>query len=68
MGKEINLNNAFEKDQLEEIKLGKEAGIDVMQYAKPQFLAIQMRQIRLGLMENLDVACYTKPEYDWFQM
>ena len=68
MGKEINLNNVFEKDQLEEIKLGKEAGIDVMQYAKPQFLAIQMRQIRLGLMENLDVACYTKPEYDWFQM
>lgn len=68
MGKEEHMNVTFEKDQLEEIKIGKEAGIDVLHYAKPQFLAIQMRQIRLGLMEGLDVAWYAKPEYDWFQM
>lgn len=58
----------FEEDQINEIKLGKAAGIDTALYADPRYLAIQMRQIRLGLMEYLPVQVYADPEYDWFQM
>ena len=42
---------AFTRDQEIEIEAGKEAGIDVSIYAKPEFLGIQMHQIRLGLEE-----------------
>lgn len=58
----------FEEDQINEIKLGKAAGVDTALYADPKYLAIQMRQIRLGLMEYLAVETYADPEYDWFQM
>ena len=58
----------FEKDQINEIKLGALAGIDTSVYADKKYLAIQMRQIRLGLIEKLPVEIYASPEYDWFQM
>lgn len=58
----------FAKDQMEEMRKGAEAGLDVKIYAKKEFLAIQMQQIRLGLMKKLPVEVYAKTEYDWFQM
>ena len=58
----------FLKDQIDEIEIGIQKGLNVTYYAKKEFLAIQMRQMRLGLEENLAVAKYAKPEYDWFQM
>ncbi len=58
----------FNEDQMSEIEAGLEYGLDVLCYAKPDYLAIQMRQIRLGMMDELDVSVYNKPEYDWFQM
>lgn len=58
----------FEEDQLQEIELGKKAGVDVSYYEDKKYLAIQMRQIRLGLMEYLPVQVYADPKYDWFQM
>lgn len=58
----------FTMDQLEEIKLGLQSGIEVEAYAKKDYLAIQMRQIRFGLEQGLDAGIYAKPEFDWFQM
>lgn len=58
----------FTRDQKIEIEAGKEAGVDVSIYAKPEFLGIQMHQIRLGLEEGLAVEKYATTDYDWFQM
>lgn len=58
----------FTKDQLDEIRKGQNAGLNVSVYAKPDFYAIQMRQIRKGMMEGLPVEQYARTEYDWFQM
>ncbi len=58
----------YTKDQIEEIRLGQEAGLDVSAYARKEFYAIQMRQIRQGLALGLDVSQYASPSYDWFQM
>ncbi len=64
----LNSNENLDEYQLAEVKLGAERGLDVLCYAKPEYMAIQMRQIRLGLENGLDVSVYAKPEYDWFQM
>lgn len=58
----------FDEGQLNEIKLGLEAGIDVSKFAKKEYFAIQMREVRLGLEENLPVFIYNHAKYDWFQM
>ncbi len=58
----------FDVDQMQEIEMGRAAGLDVSFYAKKEFLAIQMREIRLGLMAHVDVSAYADPKYDWFQM
>lgn len=58
----------FVSDQLQEIRLGLEHGIDVSVYADKEYFAVQMRQIRFGLEEGLDVSLYNSKQYDWFQM
>ena len=58
----------FTRNQLEEIRKGIEAGIDVSLYAQRGFLAIQMQQIRLGLMNGIKAEEYARVDYDWFQM
>lgn len=69
MGERAKILTAeYEKDQLNEIQLGIEAGIDTSIYEDKRYLAIQMRQIRLGLAEKLPVEKYASPDYDWFQM
>lgn len=68
-GKEIIFSAAgFDADQLEEIRIGKEAGLDVSVYARNDLMAIQMRQLRLGLEAGYDVSVYASPDFDWFQM
>lgn len=49
--------------QLEQVKLGLQAGVNVSAYAKPGFTAKQMKQIRLGLKSGLPVCFYAKPEF-----
>lgn len=68
MNKSQLLEQGFSPDQIEEIKLGIKAGVDVSVYADRRYLAIQMQQIRYGLEAGLDVRYYANPEYDWFQM
>ncbi|MCR5357207.1 MAG: FapA family protein [Lachnospiraceae bacterium] len=62
------LNKGFSKDQVEEIKLGLEEGLDIEPYEDKGFFALQMREIRLGLMKELPVEIYARKDFDWFQM
>lgn len=45
-------NDEYQKAQNQEIKLGKEEGLDVSLYANPQFNWLQMEQIRMGLKDK----------------
>lgn len=58
----------MDSDQLRELKIGIEAGLDVSLYANKEFLAIQMQEIRKGLKHGIDASVYAKTAYDWFQM
>ncbi len=62
------LNKGFSKDQVEEIKLGLEEGLDIEPYEDKDYFALQMREIRLGLMKELPVEIYARKDFDWFQM
>lgn len=67
MGYEID-HEKFDRDQLEQIELGRRDGVDVSVYAHKEYLAIQMYWIRKGLMCGIDVSRYSDPSFDWFQM
>ena len=54
----------FGSEQMYEIFIGLESGIDVAEYADPKFNYDQMREIRHGLEEGLDVSKYANPKFD----
>lgn len=54
--------------QLRELREGFEKGLDIDNYANPDFEHTQMKVIREGLEKGLDVSVYTKLEFDLFQM
>lgn len=58
----------YTRDQLMEIKKGREAGISTKIYENPAFLSIQMMQIRLGLEAGLPAEKYASLDFDWMQM
>jgi uncharacterized protein (DUF342 family) len=62
------ISEGYSQDQVEEIREGLDAGLDVSSYMNKNFYAIQMRQIRLGLTYNLNVSIYATTDFDWFQM
>ncbi|MCH5267963.1 MAG: DUF342 domain-containing protein [Lachnospiraceae bacterium] len=68
----MNMNQleeqGYTRDQIDEILMGREAGLDTTIYENTEYFAIQMRQIRLGLAQGLAVESYASLEYDWFQM
>ncbi len=61
-------NDEYLKAQQHEIKLGKEAGLDVSLYSNPEFNWLQMEQIRMGLKDNLDASVYADPAYNYETM
>ena len=61
-------NLEYNSDQIEQILLGLEKGLDVSIYENPKYDSNQMEQIRFGLLENLDVSIYATPEYNYEQM
>lgn len=61
-------NDEYQKAQQHEIKLGKEAGLDVSLYSNPEFNWLQMEQIRMGLKDNLDASVYADPAYNYETM
>lgn len=58
----------YSRHQLEQIKQGRDAGLNTSYYENPAFNIMQMTQIRMGLEEKLDVSLYAKVEYASFQM
>ena len=66
--KKIKESDKFDSQQMKEIRLGLEKGLDVSIYAKPKFKSSQMEQIRFGLEKGLNAHIYAKPEFDYEQM
>lgn len=58
----------FSAEQLEQLELGLQAGVDVSIYANTKLDALTMYQLRSGLEEELNVMPYANPSYDWFQV
>ena len=61
-------NSELSSAQVNEIREGLEAGLDVSVYARPEFDWVQMNEIRKGLKAGLDVSVYAKPEFTPEQM
>jgi hypothetical protein len=60
--------SGFDGEQVAEIWLGLEAGLDISLYAKPEFDANQMKEIRLGLLHGVDASQYADPSIHWADM
>lgn len=61
-------NDAYQRAQNQEIRLGREEGLDVSLYSDPQFNWLQMEQIRLGLKDKIDASIYAHPAYNYETM
>ncbi len=61
-------NAEYQKAQNQEIKLGKEEGLDVSIYSNPEFNWLQMEQIRTGLKDGVDASVYANPAYSYETM
>lgn len=61
-------NAEYQKAQNQEIKLGKEEGLDVSIYSNPEFNWLQMEQIRTGLKDGVDASIYANPAYSYETM
>lgn len=61
-------NAEYQKEQIQEIKLGREQGLDISLYANPEFNWMQMEQIRTGLKDKMDVSLYANPSYSYETM
>lgn len=58
----------FDSQQLKQIEIGLEKGIDVSKYADPCYDVDQMLEIRWGLEDGVDVNAYTDPELNAREM
>lgn len=61
-------NGEYLKAQSQQIRLGKEEGMDVSVYSNPEFDWLQMEQIRMGLKDKIDVSVYANPDYSFDTM
>jgi len=57
------LTEIFTKDQLREIKLGKDNKVDFRLYADPAFKASQMRELRKGLERGVNIKYVLRPSF-----
>ena len=65
---DYEVSGLYSTDQLEQIELGLDLGIDVSLYSNPQFDSLQMEQIRFGGIQDLDVSKYNSTEFNYAQM
>lgn len=54
----------YSVEQMEQIRIGIDAGINVDIYADPKFSSEQMKQIRLGILDGVDVIRYAVEDID----
>jgi len=57
------LEEIFSKDQLRELRVGRNNGVDITVYANRKLSAEQMAVIRKGLEEGLNARLWASPEY-----
>lgn len=58
------LEEIYTKEQIKELKLGKEHKVDIRIYANPSLSAEQMRILRGGLEQKVNVRPFAFPDYD----
>lgn len=54
--------------QIDELSVGKNAGLDISVYEDPKLSSMQMYQLRLGLESGLNMRPYADGSFDWFQI
>ena len=57
------LEELFNKEQINELKVGKQAGVDIKIYGNNKLSAEQMKVIREGLQEGLNTKLFADPAY-----
>ena len=57
------LNEIYTPEQIEQLTLGKQHGVDIRVYANPELSAQQMKLLRQGLEQKLNVKLFAFPEY-----
>ncbi|MBO5390018.1 MAG: hypothetical protein J6A59_18130 [Lachnospiraceae bacterium] len=62
------LEEIYSREQLVQLKLGKEHGVDIRVYANPALKPNQMTVLREGLEKKLNVKLFAFPEYDYYVM
>ena len=65
---EIYRKRGLDHAQLEQVRLGLEADIDVDTYANPEIPWFQMEEMRLGLIAGIDLKKYSQCGFDWMQL
>lgn len=62
------LEEMYTKEQLKELQLGKEHGVNIKVYSNPRFTPEQMRILREALEEGLPAKIIANPDYDSLAM
>lgn len=62
------LEEIYSKEQLVQLKLGKEHGVDIRIYANPALKPNQMTVLREGLEQKINIKPIAFPEYNYFAM
>lgn len=57
------LEEIYSRDQIKQLKLGKQQGVDIRIYANPALSAQQMAALREGLERKINVRPFAFPEY-----
>ena len=57
------LEELFTPEQINELKIGKQKGVNIKVYGNNKLSAEQMRVVREGLQDGLDAKIYADPEY-----
>ena len=61
-------NDKLTWEQMGEISKGQDSGVNVQEYAKPEYSEFRMRVIRDGLEKGLDSSIYNDDRYDDYQV
>jgi len=59
----VKASEIFDKEQMEQLKLGKQHKVDIRIYANPKISAKKMKILRAGLEKGLNIKPFAFPEY-----
>ncbi len=66
--KQYYLNQGYSEEQIEELGIGKDEGLDISVYENIVLSSMQMYQIRSGMEGGYDMRPYADGSFDWFQI